>query len=160
MLLHRPTPPPVELPHRQIPAARTTEDLPDLNELKLAKGTEPPLLPRALTETDNFISLDPKFTTTQDSLQSAESLDSNAEETLSIPRELPISDIMKRRQKEWAERGAAKIVKDVTNPVTGQVTKQVIKKGINDFKFGETLGDGSYSTVLLATSIDLSLIHI
>ncbi|CCF57137.1 hypothetical protein KAFR_0C01440 [Kazachstania africana CBS 2517] len=61
---------------------------------------------------------------------------------------------MKKKNEEWAEKGAAKIVKEVTDPKTGEKTKKIIKKGIKDFKFGEMLGDGAYSTVMLATSID------
>lgn len=34
------------------------------------------------------------------------------------------------------------------------VQKQIVKKGIKDFKFGAVIGDGAYSTVMLATSID------
>ncbi|AET39053.1 PDPK1 family serine/threonine-protein kinase Ecym_3586 [Eremothecium cymbalariae DBVPG len=67
---------------------------------------------------------------------------------------MSVDETYKRRQEEWAERGAAKLVKDMKDPETGKITRQVIKKGIKDFKFGEALGDGSYSTVVLATSVD------
>lgn len=66
---------------------------------------------------------------------------------------LSLSDAYKACQEEWAERGAAKVVKDVADPQTGKVSRQVIRKGIKDFKFGENLGDGSYSTVVVATCI-------
>ncbi|EJS42185.1 pkh1p [Saccharomyces arboricola H-6] len=69
-------------------------------------------------------------------------------------REMSLDSSMKRRRDEWAERGAAKIVKDVIDPTTGELTKHVVKMGINDFKFGEELGDGSYSSVILATARD------
>ena len=59
-----------------------------------------------------------------------------------------------KRYDEWAERGAANIVQEVTNPKTGETYKKLVKKGIKDFKFGEMIGDGAYSTVMLATSID------
>lgn len=152
-VMHRPTPPPLNLrsaPH--IPTVRTVDDLPNMNKLQINANL--PIHPRALTQTDKFFPLNSKYLPKRNSLNSAESLDSSDEETLATPKELPLSDAMKRRQQEWADRGAAKIVKDVRDPVTGKSTKQVIRKGIHDFKFGETLGDGSYSTVLLATSID------
>ncbi|QLG75007.1 hypothetical protein HG535_0H03340 [Zygotorulaspora mrakii] len=68
--------------------------------------------------------------------------------------EMALDPELKKRREEWAERGAAKIVQEVTNPATGKKIKRVMKKGIKDFKFGENLGDGSYSTVILATSKD------
>lgn len=67
---------------------------------------------------------------------------------------MSIDPTFKKRQDDWAERGAAKIVKEVIDPNTGEKTRQLIKKGIKDFKFGDMIGDGAYSTVQLATSID------
>lgn len=156
-VMHRPTPPPIpmELSHPPLPTIRTTDDLSNLSEMKPFGKPNPPVLTKALTDVDNFISLDPKYLNRRnDSLSSVETIDSTRDDNISIPKELPISESMQRRQKEWADRGAAMIVKDVPDKQTGKITKQVIKKGINDFKFGETLGDGSYSTVLLATSIE------
>ncbi|CCE79452.1 Piso0_001516 [Millerozyma farinosa CBS 7064] len=46
----------------------------------------------------------------------------------------------------WNDRGAA--VRKVTE--TGQPVKY-IKRGVRDFEFGRSLGEGSYSTVVLAT---------
>lgn len=57
-----------------------------------------------------------------------------------------------KRRRDWAEKGAAKVVYNAVNPETGETTKQIIKKGIKDFKFGEVIGDGSYSTVMMATA--------
>lgn len=68
--------------------------------------------------------------------------------------EMELDPRLQKEREEWAEKGAAKIVRQVTNPRTGRTTRQVIKKGIKDFKFGDTIGDGSYSTVMLATSKD------
>lgn len=186
--VHRPTPPPISVNFQQSPlvSSKTTNDLSESAEEKPFENGAPPILKRALTSADNYISLDQMYPgrsnsgiqSSSDSLPSMESIGSEeeqselqsqsqsrlysesplqsprGEDSVSIPRELPISEAMQRRQKEWADRGAAVIVKDVKDENTGQVTKQVIKKGINDFKFGETLGDGSYSTVLLATSIE------
>ncbi|SMN21883.1 similar to Saccharomyces cerevisiae YDR490C PKH1 Serine/threonine protein kinase involved in sphingolipid-mediated signaling pathway that controls endocytosis [Maudiozyma saulgeensis] len=67
---------------------------------------------------------------------------------------LTMDQSTKKRYDEWADRGAAKIVQEMTNPKTGEKYKKLIKKGIKDFKFGEMIGDGAYSTVMLATSID------
>ncbi|CCE66263.1 hypothetical protein TPHA_0P01050 [Tetrapisispora phaffii CBS 4417] len=71
-----------------------------------------------------------------------------------LDEEMSLSDKLKSQREKWAERGAAKIVRNVADPKTGEITKQTISKGINDFKFGEVIGDGSYSTVMLATSIE------
>lgn len=65
---------------------------------------------------------------------------------------MSIDPSLKKRQDDWAERGAAKIVKEIIDPNTGEKKHQLIKKGIKDFKFGEMIGDGAYSTVQLATS--------
>ncbi|KAG9239117.1 kinase-like domain-containing protein [Amylocarpus encephaloides] len=51
---------------------------------------------------------------------------------------------------DWKERGAAVGVKQEYDAEGRLVLKQV-KKGVKDFAFGRTLGEGSYSTVLLAT---------
>ena len=70
------------------------------------------------------------------------------------PDGLSMDKTSQKRYDEWAERGAAKIVQEVTNPKTGETYKKLVKKGIKDFKFGDMIGDGAYSTVMLATSID------
>ena len=54
------------------------------------------------------------------------------------------------RSEEWADRGAALTVKETTNR-NGAATTRVVKKGVKDFKFGRSLGEGSYSTVVAAT---------
>lgn len=51
---------------------------------------------------------------------------------------------------EWQERGAAVGVRKEVD-ANGQVVSRYIKKGVRDFSFGHTLGEGSYSTVVLAT---------
>ena len=53
-------------------------------------------------------------------------------------------------QEEWQERGAATAVRNVADK-DGKPVSKVVKKGVKDFKFGRTLGEGSYSTVLAAT---------
>lgn len=51
---------------------------------------------------------------------------------------------------EWKERGAAVATRQEVDQ-NGRPISKVIKKGVNDFHFGRTLGEGSYSTVLAAT---------
>ena len=51
---------------------------------------------------------------------------------------------------EWQDRGAAVGVRKEIDSNGNQVLKHV-KKGVKDFKFGRTLGEGSYSTVVAAT---------
>ncbi|KAK9452756.1 kinase-like domain-containing protein [Dipodascopsis uninucleata] len=51
---------------------------------------------------------------------------------------------------EWAERGAAVSVQKETDG-NGNVQVKTIKKGVKDFTFGRTLGEGSFSTVVAAT---------
>jgi 3-phosphoinositide dependent protein kinase-1 len=55
-----------------------------------------------------------------------------------------------RNAEDWREKGAAVGRTQGTDP-TGQPTQRMIKKGVKDFNFGRTLGEGSYSTVLAAT---------
>ncbi|CAI7619097.1 unnamed protein product [Penicillium palitans] len=51
---------------------------------------------------------------------------------------------------EWQERGAAVSVRQEVD-ANGQTVSRYIKKGVRDFSFGNTLGEGSYSTVVFAT---------
>ena len=51
---------------------------------------------------------------------------------------------------EWQDRGAALGVKKEV-AADGTVNYKPVKKGVKDFDFGQTLGEGSYSTVLAAT---------
>lgn len=50
----------------------------------------------------------------------------------------------------WDERGAVVLVRQESD-LNGNVVTKVIKKGVRDFSFGRTLGEGSYSTVVAAT---------
>lgn len=47
---------------------------------------------------------------------------------------------------EWNERGAAVAIRREIDR-NGNPTTRVVKKGVKDFNFGRTLGEGSYSTV-------------
>ncbi|KAM0276921.1 hypothetical protein ACHAQH_006252 [Verticillium albo-atrum] len=51
---------------------------------------------------------------------------------------------------EWKDRGAAVGVRREVDP-TGKTVLRHVKKGVRDFSFGRVLGEGSYSTVFLAT---------
>ncbi|KAK3721779.1 serine/threonine protein kinase [Vermiconidia calcicola] len=51
---------------------------------------------------------------------------------------------------DWRERGAAMSTRQEVDS-SGQVQTRLVKKGVKDFNFGRTLGEGSYSTVLAAT---------
>ncbi|SCU81504.1 LAMI_0B06524g1_1 [Lachancea mirantina] len=128
----------------------------------------PSLGEKALTDTSNFIAINGDLVDSPGRKKSADTsgsglnsiTSSESENILESPsvganmKGIPVSDTLKAREEEWADRGAAKIVQEVVNPQTGVATKQVIKKGIKDFKFGDVLGDGSYSTVILAKSND------
>ena len=61
------------------------------------------------------------------------------------PEDTPTSS-----SEEWKDRGAATGVQQ-TQGKDGKTTTKVVKKGVRDFKFGRTLGEGSYSTVMAAT---------
>lgn len=50
---------------------------------------------------------------------------------------------------EWEERGAAVGVRQEVD-ATGKPVSRYVKKGVRDFSFTKTLGEGSYSTVMLA----------
>ncbi|KAF8456679.1 kinase-like domain-containing protein [Terfezia claveryi] len=56
---------------------------------------------------------------------------------------LPSSD-------EWKDRGSAVVARKEADRDSSPTTR-VVKKGVKDFNFGRTLGEGSYSTVLAAT---------
>ncbi|OXV05656.1 hypothetical protein Egran_06576 [Elaphomyces granulatus] len=51
---------------------------------------------------------------------------------------------------DWQERGATVAVRQEID-ANGKTVSRYIKKGVRDFSFGHVLGEGSYSTVVLAT---------
>ncbi|EON67507.1 AGC/PDK1 protein kinase [Coniosporium apollinis CBS 100218] len=51
---------------------------------------------------------------------------------------------------EWKDKGAAVGIRQEVD-ADGRPVNRVVKKGVKDFNFGRTLGEGSYSTVLAAT---------
>lgn len=55
-----------------------------------------------------------------------------------------------KSSEEWEEKGAAVGVRQETD-VNGRPVLKHVKKGVKDFHFGRTLGEGSYSTVIAAT---------
>lgn len=62
---------------------------------------------------------------------------------------------------EWKEKGAAIGYKREFDQ-NGKPITTIVKKGVKDFTFGRTLGEGSYSTVSLAALpfwLPVGLIH-
>ncbi|KAF2135125.1 uncharacterized protein K452DRAFT_330317 [Aplosporella prunicola CBS 121167] len=57
---------------------------------------------------------------------------------------------MPTSSEDWKEKGAAVGVRQEMD-ANGKPVSRVVKKGVKDFNFGRTLGEGSYSTVLAAT---------
>ncbi|KAK3170642.1 hypothetical protein OEA41_002723 [Lepraria neglecta] len=55
-----------------------------------------------------------------------------------------------KSSEEWQEKGAAVGVHQETD-ANGRPVLKHVKKGVKDFHFGRTLGEGSYSTVIAAT---------
>jgi 3-phosphoinositide dependent protein kinase-1 len=51
---------------------------------------------------------------------------------------------------DWKDKGAAVGLREEYD-ANGKLVLRQVKKGVRDFLFGRTLGEGSYSTVLLAT---------
>lgn len=51
---------------------------------------------------------------------------------------------------EWKDKGAAVGLREEYDS-DGKLVLRQVKKGVRDFAFGQTLGEGSYSTVVLAT---------
>ncbi|KAK4891884.1 serine/threonine protein kinase [Elasticomyces elasticus] len=64
--------------------------------------------------------------------------------------EAPSNAPMQGTAEDWRERGAAVGSRQETD-ASGQTQTRLVKKGVKDFNFGRTLGEGSYSTVLAAT---------
>lgn len=55
-----------------------------------------------------------------------------------------------KSSEEWQEKGAAMGVRQGLD-ANGRPVMRNVKKGVKDFQFGRTLGEGSYSTVIAAT---------
>ena len=55
-----------------------------------------------------------------------------------------------KSSEEWKERGAALTVRKELD-ASGKPVLRTVKKGVQDFSFGRILGEGSYSSVFLAT---------
>ncbi|KAL3421044.1 hypothetical protein PVAG01_07489 [Phlyctema vagabunda] len=53
-------------------------------------------------------------------------------------------------REEWKDKGAAMGVRQEYD-INGNLVLKQVKKGVRDFLFGRTLGEGSYSTVVLGT---------
>lgn len=64
----------------------------------------------------------------------------------SYPADVPVSS----SSEEWKDRGAAMSVQREVD-ASGRTVVRQVKKGVRDFAFGRVLGEGSYSSVYLAT---------
>lgn len=62
----------------------------------------------------------------------------------------PAEGSLPQSAEDWQDRGAAQTIQKVIDKDGKPVTK-IVKKGVRDFVFGRTLGEGSYSQVLAAT---------
>lgn len=77
-----------------------------------------------------------------DDLDSEEDIDV-IEEPSSVISSTPADE--SKEEEDWVKKGAA--VKEIP----GEISPQVIRRTVEDFQFGKDLGEGSYSTVVLAT---------
>jgi 3-phosphoinositide dependent protein kinase-1 len=57
---------------------------------------------------------------------------------------------MPQSSEEWKDKGAATAIRREVDS-NGVTVSRYVKKGVKDFNFGRTLGEGSYSTVVAAT---------
>lgn len=64
---------------------------------------------------------------------------------LASPEDDPVES-----SEEWKEKGAATGIQKTLGK-DGKTVAKPVKKGVKDFSFGRTLGEGSYSTVMAAT---------
>ncbi|KAI0137431.1 putative 3-phosphoinositide dependent protein kinase-1 [Xylariales sp. AK1849] len=71
---------------------------------------------------------------------------SHRDRTYNLNRQLPMSN----SSEEWKDKGAAVSMRKEVDS-NGKTVMKSVKKGVRDFAFGRILGEGSYSTVYLAT---------
>ncbi|ORY63971.1 kinase-like domain-containing protein [Pseudomassariella vexata] len=69
-----------------------------------------------------------------------------APEPRGLGPDLPVSN----SSEEWKDKGAAVSMRKEVD-ANGKTVMKPVKKGVRDFSFGRVLGEGSYSTVYLAT---------
>ncbi|KAI1084384.1 kinase-like protein [Whalleya microplaca] len=70
--------------------------------------------------------------------------------TVPEPRGLPPDLTVSKSSEDWKDRGAAVSMRKEVD-ANGKTVMRSVKKGVRDFSFGRILGEGSYSTVYLAT---------
>jgi len=75
---------------------------------------------------------------------------SNTQQTMNGAYNSGLESVIPSSSEEWKEKGAAVITRQETD-ANGNIVQRTTKKGVKDFHFGRTLGEGSYSTVLAAT---------
>lgn len=110
------------------------------------------LIGRAIRDDDNDYDNDDDDD--ENDIENNDNYDSNSEiDDSGIPDSL----IKEKNDHEWVERGAAvrKIPannsNDNDNDDESAPSYRIIRRTVKDFKFGRSLGEGSYSTVVLAT---------
>ncbi|KAH3666520.1 hypothetical protein OGAPHI_003516 [Ogataea philodendri] len=85
-----------------------------------------------------------------------QSYEDDEDDESSTELQIPVSEsdrvVLPQSSKEWQEKGAAQILRKVKN-ADGQVSTELVRKSIKNFKLGKELGEGSYSTVVLATDL-------
>ncbi|KAG5953963.1 hypothetical protein E4U53_005956 [Claviceps sorghi] len=101
-----------------------------------------PQAERAQNETTNSASLQNSSRGSENQCMPYNSVISFGASTDSIPPHVSSED--------WKDRGAAISLRREVDS-TGRTVMRQIKKGVRDFSFGRVLGEGSYSTVYLAT---------
>ncbi|KAK2628020.1 hypothetical protein QTJ16_002666 [Diplocarpon rosae] len=77
-------------------------------------------------------------------------IDSAARSTTSAAPRYDLEGNLVPSNEDWKDKGAAVGVREEYD-ANGRLVLRQVKKGVRDFVFGRTLGEGSYSTVLLAT---------
>ncbi|CAD1812593.1 unnamed protein product [Candida parapsilosis] len=105
-----------------------------------------PHYPRAVTNSSLNVLLDTASGNSQFKSLVDSPVGHNDDDANTLDDGIPKSSEYKSEEHNWREEGAA--VKTVKKP-NGEVS--TIRRSVTDFKFGKELGEGSYSTVILAT---------
>lgn len=137
-----------------------------------------PIIQKALTNTDNFIEMyhdqqgrrlnenDIEEVTTNDNNSKTDAsvngygYDSDSDYGNNVSNDQKALDNIAESPRIEKSQNRSIIENETASPnklslqEAPTIQKQIVKKGIKDFKFGAVIGDGAYSTVMLATSID------
>ncbi|KAI5967548.1 PKH1 [Candida margitis] len=105
-----------------------------------------PRYPRAVTNSSLNVLLDTTSANSDFKSMADSRVNNSGEDVNTLDDEIPKSSEYRKNERDWREEGAA--VKTVKSS-NGEVS--TIRRSVTDFKFGKELGEGSYSTVILAT---------